>query len=97
MKQIKTKVWLVIAAYILICCCGCSMQEQSAKYNEYGCLETAKVWKVNFLYWSKFQADTNTCGMTVDVKNAEGRPDAEAIEAFFTSPVIQAVMKMLGE
>jgi hypothetical protein len=77
--------------------CGCSCQEQKcivhAVIPERGIVADVdlKVSKVSFMYWSKYQADVNTFGMTTHVYNAEGKPDAEAIKAV-ADGVIKALL-----
>ena len=82
--------------YPVLLLCGCSVNRQSAEIEAVD--PTANmVYRVelthekkSFLYWSKFQADADTFGMTTHVYNAEGKPDAEAIQAF-SEGILEAI------
>ena len=82
---------VIIVAFFIACfvlfMCGCSANTQSAYFTstnpDTGVVNSVKlsVSKHNFLYGSKFQADTDTFGMKVNVHNAEGKPDEASVKA----------------
>jgi len=88
-KQFMTIIFLLFM-------CGCSTQRQTAEAvvldpaTGFVCVIGPQVSKTNFLYWSKFQADVDTFGMTTKVYNAEGKPDAESVKA-----IAEGVVKAL--
>ena len=72
---------LIILIFVSVFC-GCSFNQQRvASEDMYGNCQTMTVSKINFCYWSKFQADTITepDGMIARVHDAEGRPEAEIL------------------
>jgi len=83
---------------LLLLLAGCSMNEQRAKIKVIDPVTREaivsidlKVSKSNLAYWSRFQADTDTFGMTTRVYNAEGRPDADTVQAI-TEGIVQGVV-----
>ena len=91
--------WILLALLVLLFLAGgCSANQQKAVgvlYPDGRYQVRLELNKVNFLYWSKFQADTDTFGMTAKVYNAEGRPDAESIKAISQS-ILEAVAQALA-
>jgi len=75
---------LALAAFLTIMSSiGCSSMEQSAEFTNPDTKASIKLSnsKSSFMYWSKYQAEVNTFGMTTNIYDAEGRPDPNSIKA----------------
>ncbi len=73
---------------------GCSTMKQSAEFTDPNTNARVKLvnTKSSFCYWSKYQADVNTFGMTTYIYDAEGRPDPNSVKAV-AEGVTSAILK----
>ena len=95
MKKILLRFTLL---FILLFSTGCSNSNQTAKFwsSEGNKVAELTVWRYSFLQFTSLQSETNTFGMTANVKG-ESKPDTETVDVLLNSDLVGIIKTLIGE